>query len=190
MAHIDRRNRGGTIRYVARYVDPAGRERSKSFTRRADAQKYLTEVEAAKLKGTWVDPKHGRTRFRDWHAERWPTLFLRPTTRVRDETWYRVHVLPHIGDMPLDAIRQRDVAAWVARLTAHGLAPATVVKVYQLRARRAGGSRVGRLELHVERLAIAQAAGVAAVGSWYHTAQAASKAPIMSSEEASLFSVP
>jgi hypothetical protein len=57
-------------------------------------------------------------------------------------------VLPHFGDMPLDAMRQRDVAAWVARLTAHGLAPATVVKVYQLRARRAGGSRVGRLELH------------------------------------------
>jgi integrase len=132
MAHIDRRSRGGTIRYVARYIDPAGRERSKSFTRRADAQKYLTEIEAAKLKGTWVDPKHGRTRFRDWHAEWWPTLFLRPTTRVRDETWYRVHVLPHFGDMPLDAIRQRDVAAWVARLTAHGLAPATVVKVYQL----------------------------------------------------------
>jgi hypothetical protein len=33
MAHIDRRNRGGTIRYVARYIDPTGRERSKSFTR-------------------------------------------------------------------------------------------------------------------------------------------------------------
>ena len=50
MAHIDRRNRSGTIRYVARYIDPAGRERSKGFTRRADAQKYLTEIEAAKLK--------------------------------------------------------------------------------------------------------------------------------------------
>jgi hypothetical protein len=47
MAHIDR-NRGDTIHHV----DPAGRERSKSFTRRTDAQKYLTEVEAAKLKGT------------------------------------------------------------------------------------------------------------------------------------------
>ena len=71
MAHIDRRNRGGTIRYVARYIDPAGRERSKSFTRRADAQKYLTDIEAAKLKGIWVDPKHGRTRFQDWHDEWW-----------------------------------------------------------------------------------------------------------------------
>jgi hypothetical protein len=65
MAHIDRRNRGGTIRYVARYIDPTGRERSKSFTRRADAQKYLTEIEAAKLRGSWVDPAQGRTLFRD-----------------------------------------------------------------------------------------------------------------------------
>ncbi len=132
MAHIDRRNRNGTVRYVARYVDPAGRERSKSFTRRKDAEAYLTEVEAAKLKGSWIDPAHGRTLFRDWHAEWWPTLFLRPTTRVRDDTWYRLHVLPCFGDMPLDAIRQRDVRAWVARLTARPLAPATVVKVYQL----------------------------------------------------------
>jgi hypothetical protein len=49
---LTRRNRGGTIPYVARYIDPAGRERSRSFTRRADAQKNLTEIEAAKLKGT------------------------------------------------------------------------------------------------------------------------------------------
>ena len=133
MAHIDRRNRGGTIRYVARYIDPAGRERSKSFTRRADAQKYLTEIEAAKLKGTWVDPRHGRTRFRDWHEEWWGSVVnLRPSTRLRDETYLRRYVLPRFGDMPLDAIRQRDVRAWVAGLTAHGLAPATVVKVYQL----------------------------------------------------------
>jgi Phage integrase, N-terminal SAM-like domain len=132
VAHIDRRNRNGTLRYVARYVDPGGRERSKSFPRRKDAEAYLTEVEAAKLKGTWVDPAHGRTRFRDWHAEWWPTLYLRPTTRVRDDTWYRLHVLSYFGDMPLDAIRQRDMRAWVAQLTARGLAPATVVKIYQL----------------------------------------------------------
>ena len=37
--------------------------------------------------------------------------------------------MPCFGDLPLDAIRQRDVRAWVARLTARGLAPATVVKV-------------------------------------------------------------
>jgi hypothetical protein len=66
MAHIDRRNRGGTIRYVARYIDPTGRERAKSFTRRKDAERYLTEIEAElswdawrlhRLEGRW---SHGR----------------------------------------------------------------------------------------------------------------------------------
>jgi hypothetical protein len=122
MVHIDRRNRGGTIRYVARYIDPAGRERSKSFTRRADAQKYLTEIEAAKLKGIWVDPKHGRTWFQDWHDEWWGSVVnLRPSTRLRDEIYLRRYVVVRFGDMPLDAIRQREVRAWVAWLLSQGL---------------------------------------------------------------------
>jgi hypothetical protein len=51
----------------------------------------------------------------------------------------------------------------------------------------AGGKQ--RPGLHAdafERLTVAQTAGVAAVGGWSHTAQAASKAPIMSPEEANL----
>jgi integrase len=133
MAHIDRRNRGGTVRYVARYVDPAGRERSKSFTRRSDAQKYLTEIEAAKLKGTWVDPAHSRTRFRNWHEEWWATTVnLRPKTRTRNEMVFRLYVLPRFGAAPLDTITQREVRAWVTSLTGRGLSPATVHKAYQL----------------------------------------------------------
>jgi integrase len=133
MGHIDRRNRNGTIRYVARYIDPAARERAKSFTRRKDAEAFLTEQEAAKLKGAWVDPRHGRTLFRDWHAEWWGSVVnLRPKTRVRDEMAFRVYVLSRFGTMPLDAITQREVRAWVASLTSRRLAPATVQKAYQL----------------------------------------------------------
>src|SRR5215218_1254302 len=133
MAHIDRRDRNGAVRYVARYVDPTGRERSKSFTRRADAQKYLTEIEAAKLRGAWVDPAHSRTLFGDWHSEWWTTTVnLRPKTRTRNEMVFRLYVLPRFGAVPLDAITQREVRAWVTSLTVRGLAPATVHKAYQL----------------------------------------------------------
>jgi Phage integrase, N-terminal SAM-like domain len=133
MAHIDRRDRNGAVRYVARYVDPTGRERSKSFTRRADAQKYLTEIEAAKLRGAWVDPAHSRTLFGDWHSEWWATTVnLRPKTRTRNEMVFRLYVLPRFGAVPLDAITQREVRAWVTSLTVRGLAPATVHKAYQL----------------------------------------------------------
>jgi hypothetical protein len=99
-------------------------------------------------------------------------------------------VLPHFGDMPLDAMRQRDVAAWVARLTAHGLAPPPSSRSTNSEPVGLAAAGSGDSNSTSDRLAVAQAAGVAAVGSWYHTAQAASKAPIMSSEEASLFSVP
>ena len=42
------------------------------------------------------------------------------------------YVLPRFGDLPLAAIGQRDVRAWVADLTSRELAPATVVKAYHL----------------------------------------------------------
>jgi integrase len=133
VALIDRRDRTGTVRYVARYIDPAGKERSKSFTRRADAQKYLTEIEAAKLRGTWVEPVHGRVRFAAWFEEWWATTVnLRPKTRTRNEMVFRLYVLPRFGAVPLDAITQREVRSWVTSLTGRGLAPATVHKAYQL----------------------------------------------------------
>jgi hypothetical protein len=52
----------------------------------------------------------------------------------------------------------------------------------------AGGKQ--RAGLHAdgfERLAVAQAAGVAAVGGWSHTAMLPAKPPILSSEGANIF---
>jgi hypothetical protein len=46
--------------------------------------------------------------------------------RERDESLLRRLALPRFGDAPLAAIGQRDVRAWVADLSARGLAPATV----------------------------------------------------------------
>ena len=133
MAHIERRVRNSKVTYRARYRDPAGQERAKVFARRGDAQRFLTEMENRKLKGTWTDPTLGRVRFRDWLQEWWATTTnLRPTTAVRDETYLRLYVLPRFGDLPLAAIGQRDVRTWVSDLTSRELAPATVVKAYHL----------------------------------------------------------
>src|SRR4051794_32244191 len=53
MASIARRPDG---RWRARYRDPSGRERAKHFRRKVDAERFLTTVESAKLKGAYVDP--------------------------------------------------------------------------------------------------------------------------------------
>jgi integrase len=103
------------------------------FARKADAQRFLTEMENSKLKGTWTDPPLGRVLFGDWLAEWWTTTTnLRPSTRARDEMLLRRYALPRFGDVALVAISQRDVRAWVADLSAGPLAPATVQKAYQL----------------------------------------------------------
>jgi integrase len=133
MAHIERRVRNGKVSYRARYRDPAGRERSKTFSRKVDAERWLTEVEHTKVRGGWTDPALGKVRFSDWLTAWWATTTnLRPTTRARDETLLRLHAVPRFGDVPLAAISQLEVRAWVAELSARGLAPATVTKAYQL----------------------------------------------------------
>ena len=133
MATIEKRVRNGKTTYRVRYRDPAGGQRSKVFARKADAQRFLNETETAKARGTWTDPALGRVLFRDWLGEWWATTTnLRPKTRDRDELLLRRHALPSFGAVPLAAISQRDVRAWVAELSARGLAPATVQKAYQL----------------------------------------------------------
>ena len=57
MGHIERRVWSGKASYRARYRDPAGRERSKSFSRKADAERWLAEVEHTKTRGMWTDPR-------------------------------------------------------------------------------------------------------------------------------------
>ena len=52
MATIEKRIRSGKTTYRVRYRDPAGHQRSKVFARKADAQRFLTEMENHKLKGT------------------------------------------------------------------------------------------------------------------------------------------
>ena len=81
MAHIEKRLRGSKVTYRARYRDPAGREHSKTFTRRVDAERFVIEVEHAKSRGTWVDPTLGRITFAAWLDQWWAT-----TTNLREST--------------------------------------------------------------------------------------------------------
>jgi hypothetical protein len=56
MASIEKRNRNGAMRWYARYRDPAGRQRTGTFDRRVDAERFLTTVESSKLTRAYVDP--------------------------------------------------------------------------------------------------------------------------------------
>jgi integrase len=133
MASIEKRQRNGKTSYSVRYRDPAGRSRRKVFARKVDADRWLAENEATKLRGAWVDPAAGRERFGEW-AERWyaTTAALRPTTR-RD---YRVlldnQVLPafagaRLADLDVLALRE-----WLASLVGAGLSAKRARKAHQV----------------------------------------------------------
>jgi integrase len=65
----------------------------------------------------------------EWWAT---TTNLRPSTATRDGDYFRLYIAPRFATMALASIGQRDVRAWVAELSARGLAPATVQKAHQL----------------------------------------------------------
>ena len=45
MASIEKRTRTGRTRWYVRYRDPGGEQRTKTFDRRVDAERYLTTIE-------------------------------------------------------------------------------------------------------------------------------------------------
>ncbi|MEU7811585.1 hypothetical protein [Pseudonocardia sp. NPDC049154] len=55
----------------ARYRGPDRRERSKHFTRKSDAERWLAGVEVSKSRGEWIDPNLSRVTVGEW-AQIWP----------------------------------------------------------------------------------------------------------------------
>ncbi len=131
MASVEKRLRDGSTTWLARWRDPDGRQRKRSFPRKVDADRFLTSVEHGMLTGTYVDPAAGKVTFQDY-AEQWRAGQVhRPTTTAHVETMLRRHAYPTLGTRPLASIRPSEVQAWVKRLSLT-LAPATVGVVHGL----------------------------------------------------------
>jgi integrase len=127
MASIEKRVRNDKVSYRARYRDPSGRQRVKTFRRKVDAEKNLALIEAAKLRGTWTDPAHGKITLAEWLETWWGSAAdLRPSTVARDRAYLNSLVLLRFGTTPLAAITQPEVQAWAAHLGPVGPADAYV----------------------------------------------------------------
>src|SRR5215207_6001558 len=59
-------------RWRARYRGPDGRERSKTFDRRVDADRWVAGVSFAIARGEWTDPARARVTVGDW-SRQWLT---------------------------------------------------------------------------------------------------------------------
>lgn len=109
-------------RWRARYRDERGRERSRHFGRRIDAQRWLDDITASLRDGTWVEPRAGRTTFDEFYADWAPRQLWLPSTRANADL--AVGSVP-FGDLPFKAIRRSHIEAWVKEAS-EKWAPTTV----------------------------------------------------------------
>jgi Phage integrase, N-terminal SAM-like domain len=109
----------GPSRWRARYRGPDRRERSKTFARRVDAERWLAGISVAMTRGEWTDPARARMSVGEW-SQQWLTSrapSLKATTRESYRSLLSTCILPTWGRVPLSVVTHADVADWVAQLS-------------------------------------------------------------------------
>ncbi|WP_216911503.1 tyrosine-type recombinase/integrase [Nocardia noduli] len=128
MGFIDKTAAG---KWKAFWREPSGVQRSKTFTTEREAKTFLAQVDVAKSTGTYVSPHAGRTKFGD-HAQLWAATWNNErTTKSRDESIMRTHVLPQWGQWQLGRIDHLSVQKWITELSQRR-SPATVAECKRL----------------------------------------------------------
>lgn len=131
MASIDKRPNGT---WRARWREyPGGPQKTKAFARKVDAQAFLDELAHRLRTGTYVDPAAGKVTLAEWWTEWTGTRAdLRDSTRARNEIYWRHHIKPALGAVPLGSIDRAMLRSWAGDLAAGGMAPRSVRKAVQL----------------------------------------------------------
>ncbi len=125
MASVEKRERDGSVTWLARWRDDTGRQRKRSFSRRIDAQRFVSQIEADLLRGQYIDPSD-RTTVLDY-AERWASGRIhRPSTARRVQSMIDTHIAgTALGSRRLAAVTPSEVQAWASE-RAQVLAPTTL----------------------------------------------------------------
>lgn len=111
-------------KWLARWRDPSGRQRAKTFERKRDAEHFLVQLTADKQRGLYVDPRAGRITLRE-HAEGWlASQGGEATTRETVGYRFRNQILPALGATPLAGLRPSQIQAWISQLEREGCSAA------------------------------------------------------------------
>lgn len=111
MASITKRGNG---LWRARYRDDVEKEHAKHFDRKVDAQRWLNEVTASLVTGSYVDPKAGSVTFERFYAQWSQRQVWVPSTRVNAD--HAAASVP-FAQVPLKSLRRSHVEQWVKAMT-------------------------------------------------------------------------
>ena len=123
MAHIQKRGPG---KYRARYRGPDGKERSKTFMKKSDADRFAASVETDMARGAWSSPDRGRQLFSAYALIWLSTLDCKPKTRAGYESILSRWILPTFGNQPVAKISWSTIERFKAEMSNAGRSPQTV----------------------------------------------------------------
>ena len=132
MAHI-RKHPVDPSKWQVRYRDGAGRERSRIFDRKIEAEDFAAAVRTDLRRGEWIDPDRSATTYAEW-AERWleTRTHLKPKTLFGYESLLRTRVLPAFGNQRLDHIEPLAVEEWIGKMQGEGLSASRIRQAHQV----------------------------------------------------------
>lgn len=120
MGSVHAYNSANGKRYEARYRKPNGKQGAKrGFTRKRDAELWLSEIDTARAKGNFIDPQAARATI-DMLGPVWLDAkrhTMKPSSFAPVETAWRLRVQPTWGGWEVAHIKHTDVRAWVAELS-------------------------------------------------------------------------
>jgi integrase len=128
MPQIDKRGRS----YRARYYDPLGRRQTKSFVRKADAERFLREMKVEMDRGHWLDPRDAEMPVAEW-AEEFLSLARRLSTATQ-QTYRRdidKYILPRFGPYKIGRLPADEIENWLNDEIEAGYAPSSVHRHYR-----------------------------------------------------------
>jgi integrase len=108
----------------------------RTFRLKSEANKFLSTIEAAKVRGSYIDPALGKITFGAYTESFLASAVdLAPSTRATYETELRLYLAPALGRVPLASIRPADLRALVSDLSDRGVGARTVQLTKQVASR-------------------------------------------------------
>jgi integrase len=117
----------------ARYFAPNGKQPSKSFKTKREAQEWLRHEIRKIDRGAWTDPNDGK-RLYSHHAEDWISgkLRVKEKTKAGYRSLLRSRIIPEFGTTQLRHIRPATIRSWVASMADEGLSPSRIRQAHQV----------------------------------------------------------
>ena len=119
--------------YRVRYRDPLGRQRSRTFARKADADRFIREQRVDADRGAWIDPEGAEQSLQAWSAQFLSLArALAPTTQDTYRRDLERYILPRFGNYRIGRLPADEIEEWLLDEVTGGIATSSVHRHYRL----------------------------------------------------------